>query len=117
MNAHRVNIINTLKLISSPPAASEYQRQVPAVKVASELVNQWFDDFYHPGAVEFESAFSSDELAELANFHRFFDAKVCELPDDLGALLTSPAWGQVSLEAGAVLDRLGWTGLVADYND
>lgn len=117
MNAHRVNIINTLQLISSPAAAMEYQRQVPSVRVANELVNQWFDDFYHPGAAEFESAFSGTELAELAHFHRLFDAKVCELPDDLAALLTSPAWGQVSSEAGAVLDRLGWTGLVVGYDD
>ena len=117
MNPHRANIINTLQLISSPTGAWEYQRRVPAVKVANELVNQWFDDFYHPDSPEFESAFSGAELAELAHFHRFFDAKVDELPDELGALLASPVWSQVSSEAGAVLVRLGWAGLVANYDD
>jgi len=117
MNAHRVNIINVLQLIASPAAALAYQRQVPAVKVANELVNQWFDDFYHPGSPQFEAAFSGDELAELANFHRSFDAKADGLPDDFGALLASSAWRQVSSDASAVLDRLGWTGLVANYDD
>ena len=116
MNAHQANIINTLQLISSPIAALEYQRQTPTVNVGHELVNQWFDDFYHPGSPQFESAFSGVELAELARFHRAFEAKVDGLPDDLATLLESPAWEQVSSEAGTVLDRLGWAGLVADYD-
>ena len=117
MNAHRANIINTLQLISSPADAVEYQRQAPMVNVAHELVNQWFDDFYHPGSTEFESAFSGDELAELARFHLLFDGKVGELPDQLAALLKSTTWGKVASEAGTVLDRLGWTTLVARYDD
>jgi len=46
-----------------------------------------------------------------------FDGKVNELPDDLAALLKSPAWGKVASEAGTVLDRLGWATLVARYDD
>jgi len=107
MNPHRVNIINVLQLIASPAAALAYQREAPAVNVANELVNQWFDDFYHPGSPQFETAFSSAELAQLANFHRCFDAMADGLPDDLGTLLASSDWRQVSSEAGAVLDRLG----------
>lgn len=117
MNAHRANIINTLQLIASPVDAVEYQRQAPMVNVAHELVDQWFDDFYHPGSTQFESAFSGGELAELARFHLLFDGKVDELPDDLAALLKSPAWDKVASEASIVLDRLGWPTLVARYDD
>jgi hypothetical protein len=117
MNPHRANIINTLQLISSPTAALEYQRQVPAVKVAAELANQWFGDFYHPGSPQFDSAFTVAELEELARFHRSFDAKVDALPGELQALLSSLVWSQVSSEAGAVLDRLNWVGLGANYGD
>lgn len=117
MTPHRANIINALQLIASPAAALAYQREAPAVNVANELVNQWFDDFYHPGSPQFEAAFSSAELAQLADFHRRFDAVADGLPDDLGALLASSAWGQVSSDARDVLDRLGWTDLVANCDD
>jgi hypothetical protein len=117
MNAHRANIINILQLIASPADAVEYQRRAPGVNVAGELVNQWFDDFYHPGSPEFEAAFSHGELTELDCFSRFFDDRVNTLPDELTSMLASPGWQQVSTLAVAVLDRLGWTGLVAGYDD
>ena len=116
MNPHRVNIINILQLISSPAEALECQRQAPGVRLASELVNHWFDDFYHPGSTDFQSAFSSVELAELARFHSFFNARADALPDELARLLGSPAWEEVSSDARAVLDRLSWAGLVAEYD-
>ena len=106
------------QLSGMPPAdALAYQRRVPAVRVANELVNHWFDDFYHPGSPQFAAAFSGDELAELAEFHRAFDAKADGLSDELEALLASSDWRQVASDANAVLDRLGWTGLVAKYDD
>lgn len=117
MNAHRVNIINVLQLIASPVDALAYQRQVPAVNVANELVNHGFDDFHHPGSPQFEAAFSSEELAALARFHRAFDARADGLPDDLDALLASSVWRQVSSDAAAVLECLGWAGRVVNDED
>lgn len=45
MGPHRVNIINTLQLIAAPSEQLEYQQHAPRINVATELVNQWFDDF------------------------------------------------------------------------
>src|SRR6186713_117802 len=104
MNPHRANIISTLQLISSPADQSEYQRRAPEVNVANELVNQWFDDFHHPGSSQFEAAFSSDELAVLGHFHRAFDERVDALPRDLNLLLMSQTWGEVSALATVTLD-------------
>jgi hypothetical protein len=117
MNPHRANIINTLQLIASAEAALEYQAQLPSVSVSRELVNQWFDDFYHPRSPQFKAAFSDVELAELGRFHRFFDERVDALPGELTLMLASPEWDQVSAEAAAMLDRLRWTGLVTRYDD
>jgi hypothetical protein len=117
MNTHRANIISILQLISSPAEQSEYQRRVPWVNVANELVNQWFDDFYHPGSSQFEAAFSSGELAVLGHFHRAFDERVDALPGDLSLLPMSQTWSEVSALAAVTLDRLGWTGIVATYDD
>ena len=117
MNAHRANIISTLQLIASPTEAMDYQAKVPRVNLASELVCHWFDDFYHSGSVQFKAAFTGPELAELELFHRFFDERADTLPDGLTALLASPIWKQISADADSVLARLGWTDLVAKYDD
>ena len=43
---------NVLQLIAAPTEQLRYQAKAP-VNVAHELVNQWFDDFYHPTAPQF----------------------------------------------------------------
>jgi hypothetical protein len=111
---HRVNIINSLNLIASIRDQIEYQ-QAASVNVADELVNQWFDDFYHPTDAQFLSEFSDDEIVQLAKFDAYYDERVAALPDSLETLLMSPAWGEVMACAGAVLDACGWRGVDARY--
>lgn len=116
MGPHRVNIINVLNLIASALDQVEYQRAA-SINVANELVNQWFDDFYHPTDAQFVSEFSADELAQLAQFDAYYGARVAVLPDSLEKLLAIPAWGEVMARAGTVLDACGWRGVVARYQD
>ncbi|SFU60793.1 hypothetical protein SAMN05216350_103101 [Polaromonas sp. YR568] len=108
MEPHRVNIINTLQLIASAADQLDYQRQVPAVNVATELVNQWFDDFYHPGDARFEADFSSGELKALVEFNAFYDVRVSQLPDDLSEMLESPVWLEVMAAADKALGANNW---------
>ena len=112
MGPHRVNIINTLNLIASSSDQNEYQLAAP-VNVANELVNQWFDDFYHPTDAQFASEFSADEIVQLAKFDAYYDERVAVLPDSLEEVLMSPAWVEVMACAGAVLDACGWRGVEA----
>lgn len=116
MGPHRVNIINTLNLIASSSDQNEYQLAAP-VNVANELVNQWFDDFYHPTDAQFASEFSADEIVQLAKFDAYYDERVAVLPDSLEELLMSPAWVEVMACAGAVLDACGWRGVEARYDN
>ncbi|NVD74699.1 hypothetical protein HUX88_29880 [Duganella sp. BJB1802] len=103
MGPHRVNIINLLNLIASSSDQIEYQ-QVAPVNVANELVNQWFDDFYHPTDEQFVCEFSAGEIVQLAKFDAYYDERVVTLPDSLEKLLIAPAWVVVMACAGDVLD-------------
>jgi hypothetical protein len=114
MRPHRVNVINVLQLIAAPTEQMQYQAKSP-VNVAHELVNQWFDDFYHPTSPQFASEFSGEELATLAEFNRFFDERVSLLPDSLAKMLKVEAWSEVVTEASAVLAVCGWQGVQARY--
>lgn len=116
MGPHRVNIINTLNLIASSNDQIEYSKAVP-VNVANELVNQWFDDFYHPTDAQFAREFSVDEMVQLAKFTAYYDERVSLLPDSLEKVLITPAWGEVINCAGAVLDACGWRGVQARYEN
>jgi len=116
MTPHRANIINLLNLIASEKDQLEYEARAP-VNVASELVNQWFDDFYHPTDKTFKSEFSDQELTLLGEFNAYYDARVAVLPDFLGEMLKTKAWREVMSFAGQVLDELGWRGIEAYYDD
>lgn len=115
MTPHRANIINLLNLIASESDQLDYQRLAP-VNVASELVNQWFDDFYHPTDEHFKNEFSDEELASLAEFDAYYDARDTVLPDSLDEMLETKAWREVMAFAGKILDEHGWRGVVA-FND
>jgi hypothetical protein len=115
MGPHRANVINLLNLIATREDQIEYQRLAP-VNVANELVNQWFNDFYHPSDKAFRSEFSNDELAQLANFNEYYERRVVVLPDTLDALLNSSEWNDVVALARNVLDGCGWRGIEARYD-
>jgi hypothetical protein len=114
MGPHRVNIINVLHLVAAPIDQLEYQAKAP-VNVANELVNQWFDDFYHPTSHQFASEFSSEELEALAEFDRFFDERVSLLPDSLAEMLKVAAWSEVIAKAKETLSICGWQEVQARY--
>lgn len=114
MGPHRVNIINLLNLIASRSEQLEYQESA-AVNVANELVNQWFDDFYHPADMQFVSQFSADELLLLKRFDAYYNERLALLPDSLDGLLGSRAWDEVMAYAGGVLDACRWRGIEARY--
>lgn len=116
MGPHRVNIINLLNLIASSSDQIEYQRTAP-INVANELVNQWFDDFYHLTDAQFASKFSADEMVQLAKFDAYYDERVAVLPDSLEKLLIRPAWIDVMACAGAILDACGWRGVEVRYEN
>ena len=114
MGPHRVNIINVLQIIAEPADQLLYQAKAP-VNVANELVNQWFDDFYHPTSPQFPSEFSGEELERLAEFNRFFDERIALLPDSLAEMLNVAAWCEVVAKANAVLAVCGWQEAQARY--
>jgi hypothetical protein len=114
MGPHKVNIINILQLIATPADQLAYQAVAP-VNVARELVNQWFDDFYHPDSPQFLGEFSAAELAWLAEFHACYDAYADQLPDSLAEMLQSSLWAEVMAGAGRVLDLAAWRGMDARY--
>lgn len=116
MTPHRANIVNLLNLIASENDQLLYQKLAP-VNVANELVNQWFDDFYHPTAKQFKDEFSDDELASLAEFNGYYDARSAILPNSLDEMLKTNAWREIMAVAGRLLDEHGWRGIEATYDE
>jgi len=116
MTPHRTNIINLLNLIASESDQLLYQKQTP-VNIANELVNQWFDDFYHPTDKQFKSEFSDEELASLAEFNAYYDARVAALPNFLDEMLKTKTWREIMGFSGRILDEHGWRGIDATYDD
>jgi hypothetical protein len=116
MNAYRVNIINTLQLIADNQSQLEYQNEVPFVSVATEMCCQWFDDFYHPNAIEFSSQFTTIELAELDKFTLIFSKYVDSLPESLPELHRHSGWFEISTFAKSVLLKLNWLNVEAKYD-
>jgi hypothetical protein len=115
MGPHRVNIINLLNLIASRSEQLEYQESAP-VNVANEMVNQWFDDFYHPADEQFASQLSADELVLLKRFDAYYNERLALLPDSLDGLLRNRAWDEVVAYVGCVLDACRWRGIEAHYD-
>lgn len=116
MGPHRANIINLLNLIASQSDQLEYQQLAP-VNVANELVNQWFDDFYHPTDEQFRREFSRQELSSLDEFHTRYETRLSKLPNSLGRMLETRAWREIMDFAGEVLAEYGWRGIEARYDD
>ncbi len=116
MTPHRANIVNLLNLIASESDQLLYQKHAPA-NVANELVNQWFDDFYHPTDKHFKHEFSDDELASLREFNAYYDARSAILPDSLDEMLKTNAWREIMAVAGRLLDEHVWRGIEATYDD
>lgn len=116
MTPHRANIINILNLIASERGQLTYQKRAP-VNVATELVNQWFGDFYHPTDKQFKSEFSDEELASLEQFNAYYNAQYAALPDSLDEMLETKTWREIMAFAGRVLDEHGWRDIEATYDD
>ena len=106
----RCMIIELLSLLSSEEEQLDYETKVPIADVPAELLCMWFDDQYQPDDALFISCFSADELAALADFHKYYDEQTRRLPESRGSVrtwLASAVWRGIMLEAKKALERLG----------
>ena len=104
-NSFRDGAIELLELLSSLEAQSDYEKNVPIADVPAELVCMWFDDFWHPDDT-LKKHFQPYELAALEDFHRFYEARVDDLPSltkGLEGLHSSPKWLEVVEKASQTL--------------
>ena len=103
-------VVQSLELFSSEEAAFEYQQQVPIANVPAELFCWWFDDTYMPSSGVFCSAFTLQELRDLAAFNKVFESassQIGEPPALLEQLFALPSWQQVAQSAQVALKSLG----------
>jgi len=104
----RDRIFEQLEDLSNLDEQVRYQETVAIAQVPNELVNQWFDDWYHPESPSFCECFNPRELALLAEFSSFFEARLESLPDthDVHELHHSSTWLEIVAKAKEVLERL-----------
>ena len=102
-------IVDLLRLLASESEQLDYERRVPHVDITAELLCMWFDDQHHPDDAFFRSCFTPDELAALAEFHRFYDERSEQLPESQGTVrtwLASPIWRAIMERAHETLSRI-----------
>lgn len=116
MNPRKVNVINTLQLLASTEQQDEYDRDVPIANVATELVNQWFDDHFRKEADWFRELFASEEWSVLIEFSDFFERRLDRLPDNYEPLRNNFYWKEIVGKANWALDMLNWRNLDARYD-
>ena len=108
MSPLKINFIHLLQLLASADNQNRYQSEVN-VDIAGELVCMWFDDFYGHGERERLAAqLSGDELERVNEFHRYFEARVDELPQTYEELRESGIWRDVMQKARETLSAVGW---------
>jgi hemerythrin-like domain-containing protein len=66
---YRDRVIELVELLSSASAQMQYERDVPQVDVASEMISMYADDFFHPKSEDFLMAFSEPEIKDLAQLY------------------------------------------------
>ncbi len=102
----RANIIGVVRLFALPGEQASYQASVPFINAPDELFCMWGDDLYHPEDAAFRLAFSLDEQAALADFHRVFEQTEAELPATLPALEEFQSTPQAAALAQAAANAL-----------
>ena len=105
----KTHIIELLGLLASEEQQLDYEKNVPHVDITAELVCMWFDDQYHPDYAGFTSSFTPDELAALAEFHKFYDEREKKLPESQGTVrtwLASPIWREIMRKANETVARI-----------
>jgi hypothetical protein len=102
-------IVGLLHLLASEDQQLAYAQNVQDADVSAELLCMWFDDEYHPKDALFRSCFTADELAALAEFHRFYEERSKQLPASQGTIrtwLANPAWREVMKKAHETVSRI-----------
>jgi hypothetical protein len=95
-------IIGILELLASQEQQLAYERNLPHMDISAELLCMWFDDHYRPDDMFFSSCFTADELAVLAEFHRFYEERSKQLPESHGTIrtwLASRVWREIMSRA------------------
>ena len=94
-------------MIANPDRQIEFQRLVPMVSAAEEMVCMWFDDF-HPTSELFSEAFSVNEIENMKIYTKTFEKYADTLPNSLEDLLKSSEWELVMKQAKITLHANGW---------
>jgi|tagenome__1003787_1003787.scaffolds.fasta_scaffold20832575_2 hypothetical protein len=93
----RNNIMDYLKLASSPSEQRDYERRVPIAHVPNEMMNQWEDcvpdqDFKWYSQPEF----SANEQAAIERFSQVWESVADEtpdpMPDSIESLIGTAVW-------------------------
>ena len=76
----RRNILNALKLIGSPEAQLDYQRQVPIADVVGEIFCCWSDESFSPSDTSLRTLFTDCEWAALIAFNSRLETIYAQMP-------------------------------------
>ena len=108
MKPLKINFIHLLQLLASREMQARYQEEV-TVDIADELICMWFDDFYGDDSrAQIAALLTPEENKTIKQFHRYFEARLDELPRMYKKLQSSDAWRSVVQKADETLKTLDW---------
>lgn len=105
----RTFLIEVLDLLASEKEQLCYERNVPHVDITAELLCKWFNDSYIPTSPVIQAGFTLEELALLAKFNEFYEARWKLLPKSQGTVrtwLAHPVWREIMEQAAQTRKQL-----------
>jgi len=104
----RDRIIEEVQLLASPAAQLAYEKSLTVAGHApTELVCGFCDDLYQPKSRQFNDAFSSDELRDLAHLYGLIVEASHGNHPSVSVMLKDSRWRRVVTAAKDVSSRLG----------
>lgn len=105
MNEYREEFIDLLQLLASKEKQDEYQKNVPHVNIAQELICMCFDDFYYDGT-HLKNYFNDEETKILKEFHEYYEERVKRLPNSYAEFWHSSLWKEIVQKAEETLKKI-----------
>ena len=105
MEQYKKNFVGLLELLASKEKQDEYQKNVPHVDIADELICMWFDDFYQNGN-HLKNYFNDKEIKALKEFHEYYDQRADKLPNSYKEFWNSSIWKEIVQKAKETLKTL-----------
>jgi hypothetical protein len=92
----RERVLEYLELLSQPARQLDYETSITLAKGHGRLVSWFCDDLFHPKSPQFLSAFTENEIKDLARLYGLLIESRLLRASSLADLLREPEWRRIA---------------------